>query len=105
MNEQEFVQEAGGVPVAVNRFIGVSMADAPLPIPEKVLVSWKTADGKSHEQTVEVSSRIPDIHRFQGSIYYKFTDSGVPSSRIPTIIKNRMSGAAVRPFRYHCRKF
>ncbi len=76
-NGQKFMQEPDDIPVAKYDYVGESMVTAPLPIPEKVRVTWKTADGTPHEQTVAVASRIPDIDHFRGSIFYKFTDQGV----------------------------
>ena len=76
-NGKTVVQSPGDIDPATYHYVGQSMAAAPLPIPEIVSVSWKTADGKAHEQTVNVASRIPDIKHFDGSIFYKFSAEGV----------------------------
>jgi len=76
-NDRIVVQTPGNIDPAMYHYVGQSMAAAPLPIPEIVSVSWKTADGNAHEQTVKVASQIPDIEHFDGSIFYKFTAEGV----------------------------
>lgn len=76
-NGQKFEREARQVSPAVYHFIGMSMASNPEPIPDRVVVSWMTGDGKTHEQTVDVASRIPDMEHFRGSIFYRFDGRGV----------------------------
>lgn len=47
------------------------------PLPEKVMVSWKSADGKRHQQELAVRSRVNDPDHFHGTIWIKFNDAGV----------------------------
>ena len=54
-----------------------------------MLATWKTADGKTHEQKVEVASRVPDIKNFTGSIVFKFTEDGVTIVPIHQALKDR----------------
>ena len=65
------------------------MSFSPDPIPEAVLASWTTADGKQHQQVVEVAGRIPDIANFTGIIVYKFTDKGVVISPVRRAVADR----------------
>ncbi len=74
-NGENFRQRAGIVSPGVNS--SATMAFSPDPIPDRVLATWRTADGKTHEQIVEVASRIPDIQHFTGSVIYLFTNDGV----------------------------
>ncbi|HET6246609.1 MAG TPA: hypothetical protein VFE47_02835 [Tepidisphaeraceae bacterium] len=76
-NGRHFTQQLGRVPPAVYHYVGVSAVEAPYPIPDEVIVTWKTKDGTLRHQTVKVASRIPDIDRFKGSIFYQFSTDGV----------------------------
>jgi hypothetical protein len=46
---------------------------APDPIPPRVTVWWRTADGEEHSRELEVASRVPDLKTFTGTIWFKFT--------------------------------
>ncbi|MDB5291998.1 MAG: hypothetical protein JWL69_3239 [Phycisphaerales bacterium] len=56
---------------------GKTSSFAPDPIPVSVHVTWKTSDGQTHEQNVEVASHVPDLPHFTGVIWFNFTDEGV----------------------------
>jgi hypothetical protein len=50
---------------------------APDPIPRQVTITWRTHDGKAHEQTLQVAANVPHIDSFSGTIFFKITDAGV----------------------------
>ena len=50
---------------------------APDPIPPAATVVWKTPDGKEHRQTLEVPKRIREDASWTGTLWFKFTDTGV----------------------------
>src|SRR5665213_1147072 len=66
-----------------------TMSFSPNPIPAKVFVTWKTADGKRHEQTVSVASCIQDIKHFTGSIGYKLSENAVTVVPIHQALEDR----------------
>lgn len=63
----------------------------PDPMPARVTVSWRTADGKKHKQDVEVASTIQDLGHFTGIVYFKFTpEGGVKVVPIPQALFDSM---------------
>jgi hypothetical protein len=46
------------------------------PMPEKVTVEWKTADGNSHHQEVAVAKLVDQPATFSGTIYFRFNPDG-----------------------------
>ena len=51
--------------------------EAPDPIPMFATVFWETPDGHEHHQTLPVSSKIPNISRWSGTVFFKITPDGV----------------------------
>lgn len=47
------------------------------PIPATGTIFWETADGKQHQQDIEVAKRVPDIEHFSGTLWFKITADGV----------------------------
>lgn len=52
---------------------GGGVWNAPMPIPDKMLVSWQTADGQQHQVNVPVKSRLKDASRLR-VLYLEFRD-------------------------------
>jgi hypothetical protein len=46
------------------------------PIPARATIRWRTADGRHHEQEVEIAGRIADPKHFGGTIYFIYRRDG-----------------------------
>lgn len=51
---------------------GGGVWNAPMPIPDSMLVTWQTADGQNRDVTVPVRSRIKDRNRLR-TLYLEFS--------------------------------
>ena len=65
--------------------------EEPDPIPGRAEVSWRTPDGRDHQQQVEVASRIPNLAAFSGTIFFKITDGGVQLVPLTNAERDRLA--------------
>ena len=68
-----FHDEAGVLGVGGS---GKASHEQPRPIPEKAVISWKTADGGAHAKEVAVAPLLDHPETFTGTIFFKFTVAG-----------------------------
>ncbi len=62
---------------ATHGFVGPDIeevwGDLPHPVPARVTVTWRSADGASHEQSIEIPAAL---RRFNGTLYFRLERGG-----------------------------